>query len=97
MTGSMPHDPFGEGWHAPFEAAAFELDLENCLLAGGVTTLATAVPIPGAPDAPGLLLRFDIPGSARPADVLLVMDAEHLEHLAGIIAAAAAAAVKAAG
>ena len=86
------------GWNVPFEEqpAAPLYDQDGALVSGGVTVMA-AMTRTSLGTHPLLVLRFDVPGmpDGEPMpSVVLLMDAEHLQQLPGLVTAAVASAIR---
>lgn len=82
------------GWDLPFEEQPdAEMTLDGMPIAGGIVVMGAVAPTPVGRLAV-LIFRFTIPGQPRTHDVALLLDPARMRQVAGLVDAAASAAIR---
>ena len=81
-----------KGWHLPFEEQP-AVETDAGLVAGGVVVMASLASTPLG-KLPALTFRFEVPGLTVMPTVTLLLDAERLAELPGLVQQATVAAIR---
>lgn len=83
------------GWNLPFEEQP-AVETDAGIIAQGIVVMGAMAPTPLG-TFPAIVFRFDVPGLSSMPTVTLLLDAERLASVPGLVQQAVAAAIRKAG
>ena len=83
------------GWNPPFEEQPI-VESDTGLVAQALVVMAAVAPTPLG-TFPAVIFRFEVPGLSEMPTVTLLLDAEHMRGVPGLVAAAVNASIRRAG